>query len=123
MDGMLRSSPQGYCMLPLAAHSPGSATHHLQAWRPALSLEERVAEFFIGGAPELQNVSFVGYPAGPPADYVDGTTPLVKLATASETTGWLRVRMHSMLQYSDPCGSRRHAAGAAGGRWRRRRRW
>eukprot|EP00892_Ulva_mutabilis_P008064 jgi/Ulvmu1/562/UM001_0570.1 len=102
MDSMLRSSPQGYCMLPLAAHCPCSATHRLQAWRPALSVQERVSEFYIGGAPALQNMSFVGYPADGPAAAGTGRTPLVKLATASESTGWLQVRTHCMLQYSDP---------------------
>lgn len=103
MDGMLRSSPQGYCLLPLAPHCPGSATHTLQAWRPALTPQQRVSEFFLGGAPELQSVAFVGYPASGPPEYVAGRTPLVKLATASEGAGWLRVRTHCALQYSDPC--------------------
>lgn len=109
MDSMLRSSPQGYCMLPLAPHCPGSATHELQAWRPALTMRQRVAEFYIGGAPELQNVSFLGYPTDTPPDFEAGRTPLVKLGTPSESTGWLRVRTHCALQYSNPCGPPMHA--------------
>lgn len=66
-------------------------------------MEQRIQEFYIGGAPELQDVGFVRYPAS--GIYADGSqkTPLVKIGTPAEVTGWVKVGTHVAVHYSDLC--------------------
>jgi Meckel syndrome type 1 protein len=101
LDKEARHSLQGYASISLASYCPGSVTHELQAWRPALSLEQRIQEFYIGGAPELQDLGFVTYPAASPYDDGQKKAPLVKIGTPAEVTGWLRVSTHVAVHYSD----------------------
>ena len=68
-------------------------------------MEQRIQQFYIGGAPELQDVGFVRYPVSGP--YNDGIKqpPLVKIGAPAEVTGWLRVSTHVAVHYSDLCAS------------------
>jgi hypothetical protein len=65
------------------------------------TLEQRISEFFIGGAPELKDVSYMTYPLETPSGMDLQTTPLVKLGTPIETSGILRVRTVCAVHYSD----------------------
>ena len=53
---------EGYCHLPVPA-APGALCRRLAAWRPTGSRQAQLRRFFVGGAPELEDVSFVGVPA------------------------------------------------------------
>lgn len=56
-----RNRTQGYAhmSLPLA---PGCSSHTVKTWRPALTQIGRMRSFFIGGTPELKDLTFAGIP-------------------------------------------------------------
>ena len=49
----------GHLQLPC---SPGTTHHTIRTWRPALTQIGRLRSFFIGGTPELRDLTFAGVP-------------------------------------------------------------
>lgn len=49
----------GHMNLPL---TPGTTSHVIQTWHPALTQIGRLRSFFIGGTPELRDLTFAGVP-------------------------------------------------------------
>lgn len=81
---------QGYGYLNMASHVPGCRTHSVETWRPLPTARQRVSEYFVGGAPELEDDAYVAYPET--CDVEDPSTALNKLGTITERSGSLDVR-------------------------------
>eukprot|EP00284_Hemiselmis_tepida_P006908 CAMPEP_0174937344 /NCGR_PEP_ID=MMETSP1355-20121228/60210_1 /TAXON_ID=464990 /ORGANISM="Hemiselmis tepida, Strain CCMP443" /LENGTH=556 /DNA_ID=CAMNT_0016184189 /DNA_START=98 /DNA_END=1764 /DNA_ORIENTATION=- len=82
----------GHMNLPL---SPGFTDQAVMTWRPALSQVGKMRSFFIGGTPELRDLTFAGLPTG-----LQG--PLSRYGFSSESSGSVRVRSHCVVQGPKP---------------------
>lgn len=92
MDTWHRYRPEGYCysMLPVKS---GEHVLKLNCWRPlGASHVSNMRRFFIGGSPELEDMSYVATPAA-----FEGSR-LSKLGLRTEATGSIEVKLQVILQ-------------------------
>jgi len=105
-DGWDRYRVQGLCYLHLGSEQPGSRTHRMQTWRPLGSITDRLNRFYIGGSPELEDITFLRFPqeaaAGAATKPGEKPPPLDKSALSTQSSGELKVRTHLMLQTAEP---------------------
>ncbi|KAK9824277.1 hypothetical protein WJX72_009110 [[Myrmecia] bisecta] len=90
-DTWHRYTTEGYGWLSLGGCCPGSRTHYVSTWRPALSIRERMRSFFTGGTPELNDVTYAKVPAG-----FEGQL-LSKFGFQTESSGTLKVRTNAVI--------------------------
>lgn len=94
IDYFNRYRPEGYGHFPIPT-STGKHEVKVQSWRPrGAQITGQMQRFFIGGAPELEDVSYV---AIPPEHHVNDPV-LSKLGFQTETSGNVSVRFHVMKQ-------------------------
>lgn len=86
-----RQRVQGYCSLALPL-STTSDTHVVHTWAPALSQVGRMRSFFVGGTPELRNLSLAGIPHNQ-----DGQV-MSRFGFATVSSGSVTVRVHAIRQ-------------------------
>mmetsp|Transcript_7138 Transcript_7138/g.12372 ORF Transcript_7138/g.12372 Transcript_7138/m.12372 type:complete len:611 (+) Transcript_7138:335-2167(+) len=79
-----------YCYLPVFQCCPGSQVHRLATWKPAGNINERMHTFFVGGAPELDDITYLATPAG-----FNGKA-LNKYGFAADASGEVKVRTSMM---------------------------
>lgn len=91
-DSWDRPTTEGYGWLHFGGNCPGTAVHYVQTWRPLWSFLDHQRAFFLGGTPELEDISYPYVPAG-----FQGTI-LNKYGFQSETSGVVKVRLTSLLQ-------------------------
>ena len=106
LDKQLRNAPQGYGHLSLAGHPLGASAHTVSTWRPQPSGRERVAEWFVGGAPELTAPSYVAHPRQQPCGEREGGAKgrvVNKMCAITEPGGTIELRTMCAVQHSDPC--------------------
>mmetsp|Transcript_41602 Transcript_41602/g.103952 ORF Transcript_41602/g.103952 Transcript_41602/m.103952 type:complete len:566 (-) Transcript_41602:143-1840(-) len=82
----------GHMNLPL---TPGFSDQSVMTWRPALSQIGKMRSFFIGGTPELRDLTFAGLPTT-----LQGS--LSRYGFSSESSGSVRVRSHCVVQGAKP---------------------
>ena len=80
-----RNRTQGYAHMNLPL-TPGCSTHTVQTWRPALTQIGRMRSFFIGGTPELKDLTFAGVPTTQQSSTLSRWTPLHRLRRLSRTS-------------------------------------
>ncbi|GAX84925.1 hypothetical protein CEUSTIGMA_g12346.t1 [Chlamydomonas eustigma] len=90
----------GWLSLPGAGRaSPASAVHYVHTWRPQSTQRDKLQEFFIGGSKEVDDWSYMLQPFG-------SATPqskvLNKYGFKTETTGVIKVRLHTLFQQFNP---------------------
>ena len=117
LDSWDRHSPQGAGHLPLAQVAPGtegggSATTRVKNWRAYGSLQQRMADLFVGGAPPLKDVGYTWQPQrrqggelGPSSGEAMGGSEgdssgslLSKYGFQAESSGTIKVRTNVVVQ-------------------------
>jgi Meckel syndrome type 1 protein len=66
--------------------------HRLATWKPAGNINERMHTFFVGGAPELDDITYLATPAG-----FNGKA-LNKYGFAADASGEVKVRTQPTLR-------------------------
>ncbi|GAB6028722.1 Pleiotropic negative transcriptional regulator [Chamberlinius hualienensis] len=85
-----RTEGYGYLSVPLTA---GIYTYEIQTWRPVVpSLSSKLRRLFIGGSPELSDISQVAVPPTLKGSYIS------RYGMRTETSGVLRIRLHVVRQ-------------------------
>ena len=92
-DSWDRYRCEGYGHLQLGGVSHGSVTHRIKTWRAGGSVRDRVATHFVGGAPEVGDVTY----AGTPRD-IKGTAVHSRLGFVADSSGEIKVRTNIMSQ-------------------------
>ncbi|GAQ85865.1 B9 domain-containing protein [Klebsormidium nitens] len=86
-----RCRPEGYGYLALAGHCPGTREHVVDTWRPVGSVRQQLHSFFVGGGPQLRDVTYVRQP-------VDWAGPVLsKYGFRTQPAGQVKIRTSSML--------------------------
>ena len=116
LDSWDRHSPQGSGHLPLAEVAPGvegggSATTRVKTWRPYGSLQQRMADLFVGGAAPLKDAGYTWQPqrgrGGERGQGSEGkggaggeeaTAVLSKYGFQAESSGTVKVRTNVVVQ-------------------------
>mmetsp|Transcript_3731 Transcript_3731/g.9397 ORF Transcript_3731/g.9397 Transcript_3731/m.9397 type:complete len:565 (-) Transcript_3731:36-1730(-) len=83
----------GHINLPL---EPGSQEITISTWRPALTQIGRMRSFFIGGTPELRDLTFAGVPTTQQGNV------LSRYGFSTESSGHVRIRAHCAVQGAKP---------------------
>ncbi|GFR46371.1 hypothetical protein Agub_g7952, partial [Astrephomene gubernaculifera] len=96
LDSLNRYASQGYGWLGLEGRVPGSGSHVVRTWRPLGTIREGLAQFFIGGSPELADLAYLTTPAG-----FNGRI-LNKYGFKTESGGAIKVRLNTVTQRFDP---------------------
>jgi len=86
-DSWDRHRVEGYAHLVLPLQ-PGSREHVLKSWKVGGTLRQQCAEFFIGGALQLNSLRYTAFPQSHSGPFLN------RYGFTSETSGSLRVRTH-----------------------------
>eukprot|EP00775_Hariotina_reticulata_P010980 gene10980-11135_t len=87
-----RSTTEGYGWLQLDCSTSGSGIRYVDTWRPLGTRRDQQAAFFIGGSEELADLSYVALPQGHKGRVLN------KYGYKTETSGSVKVRIHSIIQ-------------------------
>mmetsp|Transcript_127 Transcript_127/g.312 ORF Transcript_127/g.312 Transcript_127/m.312 type:complete len:585 (-) Transcript_127:217-1971(-) len=80
-----------YGYLPLGSCSPGTQEHRLKTWKPTGTVRDRLHTFFVGGAPELEDITYLNTPAG-----FNGKA-LNKYGFVTDASGEVKIRTNMLL--------------------------
>eukprot|EP00959_Pyramimonas_sp_CCMP1952_P309564 6478587-Pyramimonas_sp.AAC.1 len=80
-----------YGYLPLGNCSPGTQEHRLTTWKPTGTVKDRMHTFFVGGAPELADITYMNTPAG-----FNGKA-LNKYGFSTDVSGEVKIRTNMLL--------------------------
>ena len=83
-DSWERNRVEGYAHVTLPA-GPGAYEIAVPTWKPALSVRDSLASYFVGGSPELADLSYVGRPTN-------------KLGFETIGSGVVRIRLNVILR-------------------------
>ncbi|XP_067933595.1 tectonic-like complex member MKS1 [Watersipora subatra] len=101
LDSWSRFRPEGYCAVTIP-NTPGEHSVELNTWRPVgPSVVSNLRRFFIGGAPELEDLSYVYIPSTFQGSH------LSRFGFKTESSGSLKIKLSVMLQSQDFCFSKK----------------
>mmetsp|Transcript_10138 Transcript_10138/g.25998 ORF Transcript_10138/g.25998 Transcript_10138/m.25998 type:complete len:554 (-) Transcript_10138:156-1817(-) len=114
LDFFERHRPEGYGYVPVPT-TAGKHDVRVETWRPVgHHVVGRMRRFFLGGAPELQDVTYTAIPH----DHHDAV--MNRQGFRTEASGSVRVRMHVVRQtHPDSAGAAERVAAAAAARLRK----
>ncbi|CAD7703562.1 unnamed protein product, partial [Ostreobium quekettii] len=92
-DRWERYTSEGYGWMSLSGKCPGSSSHVVRTWKPTCSSRDKAQKFFIGGSPELEDMSY----AAAPRHFSSGKLPN-KYGFQADTSGILKIRFNSIIQ-------------------------
>eukprot|EP00232_Nephroselmis_pyriformis_P019683 CAMPEP_0182886064 /NCGR_PEP_ID=MMETSP0034_2-20130328/19988_1 /TAXON_ID=156128 /ORGANISM="Nephroselmis pyriformis, Strain CCMP717" /LENGTH=579 /DNA_ID=CAMNT_0025019357 /DNA_START=209 /DNA_END=1944 /DNA_ORIENTATION=- len=106
-DPWKRYSVDGYGYLNLYDACPGVKTHVVDTWAPLGTVSDRLHGHFVGGMPELEDISYVGFPEG------WGKGPTSRFGLNTVASGQIQVRTMSLVHERRPAGPAPRAMRAA----------
>ena len=88
--------PEGYGALSLRPHDQTARAREVRTWRAGGTIRDRIATHYVGGAPEIGNLSYVAAPAFANATRVHKKA--LRLGFEADASGVIAVRAHAMTR-------------------------
>ena len=98
-DAWDRYRPEGYGALSLRPHDQtGARAREVRTWRAGGTIRDRIATHYVGGAPEIGNLSYVAAPAFGAEGDAGSQKVHSRLGFVADASGVIAVRAHAMTQ-------------------------
>ena len=98
-DAWDRYRPEGYGALSLRPHDQtGARAREVRTWRAGGTIRDRIATHYVGGAPEIGNLSYVAAPAFGAERDAGSQKVHSRLGFVADASGVIAVRAHVMTQ-------------------------
>ena len=98
-DAWDRYRPEGYGALSLRPHDQtGARAREVRTWRAGGTIRDRIATHYVGGAPEIGNLSYVAAPAFGAERDAGSQKVHSRLGFVADASGVIAVRAHAMTQ-------------------------
>ena len=98
-DAWDRYRPEGYGALSLRPHDQtGARAREVRTWRAGGTIRDRIATHYVGGAPEIGNLSYVAAPAFGAERDAGSQKVHSRLGFVADASGTIAVRAHTMTQ-------------------------
>ena len=94
IDGWERHRTEGYGSLLLGQHGPGQRVQYIPTWRPAGTVFSWMAEFYVGGAHALKDITY----AWNNSEQAGSARLLSKYGFQAESSGTIKVRTNMVYQ-------------------------
>jgi hypothetical protein len=94
VDSWNRTKVEGYSHISIPAVA-GDYTMEISCWKPSGSIRENMRSFFVGGTPELNDISYIGIPKQFNNRFLN------KFGYVTQTSGNLQIRIQVITQSND----------------------